>query len=66
MLAGAGVALQPEVLLADDVRHKRLVRLLPAWSLPSRPLHLVYVRDRQSTPKLQCFVDFVVERFTGE
>jgi DNA-binding transcriptional LysR family regulator len=66
VLAGAGIALQPEVLLADDVRHKRLVRLLPAWSLPSRPLHLVYVRDRQSTPKLQCFVDFVVERFKGE
>jgi DNA-binding transcriptional LysR family regulator len=63
VLAGAGIALQPEVLLADDVGDKRLVRLLPAWSLPSRPLQLVYVRDRQATPKLQCFVNFVTERF---
>ena len=65
-LAGAGIVLQPEVLLADDVRDKRLVRLLPAWSLPSRPLQLVYVRDRQATPKLQCFVDFVTERFKAD
>lgn len=62
-LAGVGIVLQPEVLLADDVREKRLVRVLPAWGLPTRPLHLVYVRDRQVTPKLQCFIDFIVERF---
>jgi DNA-binding transcriptional LysR family regulator len=62
-LAGAGIVLQPEVLLADDVSEKRLVRLLPAWSIPSRPMHLVYVRDRQATPKLQSFVDFILERF---
>ena len=62
-LAGAGIAMQPEVLFAEDVEEKRLVRLLPAWSLPVRPLHIVYVRDRQMSPKLQCFVDFVVKRF---
>ena len=56
--------LQPEVLLADDVREKRLVRILPAWKVPSRPLNLVYVRDRQMTPKLQRFIDFAAERFT--
>jgi DNA-binding transcriptional LysR family regulator len=50
-LAGVGIVLQPEVLLADDVREKRLVRVLPTWELPARPLHLVYVRDRQATPK---------------
>lgn len=62
-LAGVGIVLQPEVLLADDVREKRLVRILPAWELPTRPLHLVYARDRRITPKLQCFIDFIVERF---
>jgi DNA-binding transcriptional LysR family regulator len=62
-LAGIGIVLQPDVLLADDVREKRLVRILPTWKVPSRPLHLVYVRDRQMTPKLQGFIDFVAERF---
>jgi DNA-binding transcriptional LysR family regulator len=62
-LAGIGIVLQPEVLLADDVREKRLVQVLPSWNLAERPMHLVYARDRQATPKLQCFVDFVVARF---
>ena len=62
-LAGVGIVMQPEVLLDDDVKEKRLVRVLPGWRVPARPLHVVYVRDRQMTPKLQCFIDFVVDRF---
>ena len=62
-LAGVGIVMQPEVLLDDDIKEKRLVRILPAWRVPTRPLHVVYVRDRQMTPKLQCFIDFVAERF---
>ena len=62
-LAGCGILLQPEVLLADDLASKRLVRILPAWSPPERPMHIVYAADRQPTPKLQCFIDFMVERF---
>jgi DNA-binding transcriptional LysR family regulator len=64
-LAGVGIVMQPDVLLADDVREKRLIRILPAWKVPSRPLNLVYVRDRQMTPKLQGFIDFAAERFTA-
>jgi DNA-binding transcriptional LysR family regulator len=62
-LAGLGILSQPEILLADDVSEKRLVRVLPTWSLPARPMHVVYVADRQATPKLQCFIDFVVKQF---
>jgi DNA-binding transcriptional LysR family regulator len=65
-LAGIGIILQPEVLLADDVKDKRLVRVLPTWELPARPMQLVYVRDRQATPKLQCFIDFILERFKAD
>jgi DNA-binding transcriptional LysR family regulator len=39
------------------------IRLLPGWKIPSRPLQVVYVRDRQMTPKLQRFIDFVADRF---
>ena len=55
--------MQPEVLLADDVKAKRLVRILPGCQIPARPMHVVYVRDRQMTPKLQRFIEFVAERF---
>ena len=29
-LAGVGIVMQPEVLLGDDIKEKRLVRILPA------------------------------------
>ncbi|MFA6069489.1 MAG: LysR family transcriptional regulator, partial [Janthinobacterium sp.] len=28
-----------------------------------RPMHLVYARDRQPTPKLTTFIDFLLERY---
>jgi DNA-binding transcriptional LysR family regulator len=62
-LAGLGILSQPEILLAEDVRQKRLVRVLPTWSLPARPMHIVYAADRRATPKLQCFIAFIVKHF---
>jgi DNA-binding transcriptional LysR family regulator len=62
-LAGLGILSQPEILLAEDIRRKRLVRVLPTWSLPARPMHVVYAADRQATPKLQRFIEFIVKHF---
>ncbi|NVE01457.1 LysR family transcriptional regulator [Massilia sp. BJB1822] len=62
-IAGLGVVLQAEVMLADDVARGRLVPILRDYWPAPRPMHLVYQRDRQSTPKLASFVEFVVERF---
>jgi hypothetical protein len=62
-LNGLGVVMQPEVLMAQDVAAGRLVRLLPNYELPSRPMHIVCLRDQHMSPKLRSFVDFVVERF---
>ena len=62
-LAGLGILLQPEVLIGNDVATGRLTRLLPAWSPPERPMHLIYIRDRQATPKLQAFVSFMLRQF---
>jgi DNA-binding transcriptional LysR family regulator len=62
-IEGAGIIMQPEVLIGDDVASGRLVRLLSEYELPWRPMHIVYVADRRPTPKLRSFIDFVVERF---
>lgn len=62
-LAGVGIVQQPEMLLADDIAAKRLTRLLPAWTLREHPMQLVYVKDRQATPKLQAFIEFVLSQF---
>ena len=63
-LAGFGIVLQPELLLAEDVNAGRLVPILqPYWPV-ARPITLLYPKDRQALPKLTTFVDFVVARFT--
>lgn len=62
-LRGGGIILQPQILVAEDVRARRLRRVLPAWEPPPRPMHVVHLADRQRSPKLRAFVDFVVQRF---
>ncbi|MGN6806602.1 MAG: LysR substrate-binding domain-containing protein [Trinickia sp.] len=62
-LEGLGIILQPWELLRDDVESGRLVRLLPEYETPARPMHLLFSPDRRPTPKLRSFVDFITETF---
>jgi len=62
-LAGAGIVMQPEALLGDDVAAGRLTPVLSKFLRPPRPMHLIYLRDTQVTPKMKAFVGFMVERF---
>ncbi len=62
-LAGAGLMLQPTALLGEDIAAGRLVSVLEAYLPVPRPMHLIYLPDRRPRPRLQCFVDFLVERF---
>lgn len=62
-LHGAGIVLQPEVSLADDVAAGRLVHVLPAWSYMHTPMHLIYAQDRRPTAKLRSIIDFLLARF---
>ena len=63
-LAGFGIVMQAEIMLAEEVAAGRLVPLLVDYVPEPRPMHLMYPRDRQATPKLTTFVDFVVSRFS--
>ncbi|MGA7974796.1 MAG: LysR family transcriptional regulator [Pseudolabrys sp.] len=62
-LAGMGIVMLPEVMVSEDVDAGRLVPLLRDYAAPTRPLNLLYLRDRRMSPKLKSFVDFVVDRF---
>lgn len=63
VLADMGLALLPAMLVDPDIAAGRLVEVLPDHAPPVRPIHLLYLRDRQMSPKLRSFVDFVVQRF---
>lgn len=62
-LHGMGIIVQPEMLLADDLAVGTLVRILPNHALPSQGMHLVYPSNRNLTPKMTSFIEFMVERF---
>jgi DNA-binding transcriptional LysR family regulator len=61
-LAGHGVVMQPLALLANDLAAGRLVRVLPDYEPPSRPVHLVYLSERCPTAKLRAFIEFALRR----
>jgi DNA-binding transcriptional LysR family regulator len=64
--AGMGIMLQPLELVRPELDAGRLVRILPEYSAPTRPMHIMYPPDRRLTPKLRSFIDFVVAAFGHE
>jgi DNA-binding transcriptional LysR family regulator len=62
-LAGFGMVMQAEMNVERDIAAGRLVPVLSDYLPAPRPMHVLYSRDRQATPKLTTFVDFLLERF---
>ncbi|MFZ6875809.1 LysR family transcriptional regulator [Undibacterium sp. Di27W] len=62
-VAGFGIVMQSELLLASEVAAGRLVPLMEDYLPAPRPMHLLYPRDRQHTPKLSTFIEFMMGRF---
>ena len=60
-LAGFGVMLQPYELVKAPLETGQLVELLPDFTVPTRPMHLMFAPDRRMTPKLRSFIEFVME-----
>ena len=62
-VAGMGVNLEPDFIVAPDVRAGRLVTLLPGFTPPAVGIHVVYPSRRHLSAKVRAFVDFVAARF---
>jgi len=60
-VAGAGLILQPTALLAADIAAGRLKPLLRGYVPEPRPMHLIYLPDRRPRPRLECFVEYVLQ-----
>ena len=58
---GFGILIGYERALVDDLASGCLVRILPDYEGPVRPIHLLYAADRRMTPKLRCFVDYMMD-----
>ncbi|HDT0781434.1 TPA: LysR family transcriptional regulator [Klebsiella aerogenes] len=64
-VAGAGLLLQPEVLLAADFASGRLVRILQNYTPEPRPIHLLWRQDLRPLPKLTRFVEHLLKEVNG-
>ncbi|MBK0004615.1 LysR family transcriptional regulator [Erwinia sp. S38] len=61
-LAGAGLVLQPEILLAEDIAAGRLVPVLQLWQQASRPIHLLWRQDLSPSEKRSSFIAWLHEQ----
>jgi DNA-binding transcriptional LysR family regulator len=61
-LAGMGIVLLPDYLAAAEIEAGRLMRLFPEFDMSRAPAHIVYLPDRQMTPKMRSFLDFLIAR----
>jgi DNA-binding transcriptional LysR family regulator len=62
MLGGAGIGALPCRFAAEDVRLKRLIQVLPAWSLPVVPAWALMPMRRYLPAKTRTFLEHL-ERF---
>ncbi|MCE9550998.1 MAG: LysR family transcriptional regulator [Betaproteobacteria bacterium] len=56
LLDGAGIGALPNYFATEDVRHKRLVRILPKWCLPAVPAWAVMPMRRYLPAKTRAFL----------
>ena len=59
-LEGAGIILQPDVLVRDDIDAGRLTPVLADYAAPSRPMVLLVPTRSPQTPKLRAFIEHAV------
>lgn len=62
--SGLGLAMLPVFRCIDDLRVKKLKRVLPEWCTRDVPLHAVYPSTRHLSPKVKALLDHLREQMT--
>jgi len=62
VLCGVGIARMPTFVAHEDLRKKRLVRLLPGHQTFEVSIYVVYSDRRHLLPKVRAFIDFMAAR----
>lgn len=66
LLAGLGLAVLPEFIIAEPLRDGRLEKLLPSWTLPSGALHWVTPPGNPRPARLTALADFLAQRLSHQ
>jgi DNA-binding transcriptional LysR family regulator len=65
-IEGLGVTLQPDFLIYETLRERKLVRVLSEWETDELTVFAVYPNRKFLPPKVRSFIDFLVDRFGPE
>jgi DNA-binding transcriptional LysR family regulator len=63
--AGAGLALIPEFIIANDIKAGALEHVLTEWHGPVRDLRVVYPSRRQLSARVRAFIEIMTATFPG-
>lgn len=62
-LKGVGLVQLPSLMINEDLRQGRLVRLLPGWRPRTEVIHVVFPSRRGLLPSVRALLDYLVERY---
>lgn len=65
LVAGAGIAPLPSMIVREEIAQGRLVHVLPDWSTPRKAIFFVYPSAQSVTARLRAFIDHLA-RELGE
>ncbi|NRF82964.1 LysR family transcriptional regulator [Burkholderia gladioli] len=63
LVSGLGIGQTFAFMAQPAVARGELVRILPKWTRPVQPVHVVFAQARYNSARLRVFVDWVVELF---
>ncbi|SCB18055.1 LysR family transcriptional regulator [Cupriavidus alkaliphilus] len=62
-VAGAGIVQLPVMMMTEELRDGRLVKVLPEWSVKGGVIHAVFPSRRGLLPSVRELIEFLSQRF---
>jgi DNA-binding transcriptional LysR family regulator len=64
-VAGTGICWMPDYMCQDEIRQRRLVRVMPDWAPAPAIVHAVFPSRRGLSPAVRHFLDYLGEAMPG-